>query len=475
MIAMRWAIRGVGLASTVILARLLSPDDFGVVAMAMVAVAILQSFSQSGVDLALLRAEAPQREHYDAAWTLEIIQGVLLSLALFVTAPLVSGQFDDPRVDEVIRMLALAAFVGGFQNIGVVNFRRELDFRSEFKFGVYKKLATFLVTVTAAFALRNYWALVVGQVAGRCVEVALSYRMSAFRPRLSLARVGEIWGFSRWLILSRFTMLLNRQFDRWVVGSIGGAAVMGNYFIAQDFSSSPSDEIVAPMSRAAFPVYSRLRSEPAALADALRRMLSSVTAVTFATGLGVAAVANDFVHVVLGAKWVGAIPLMPWLGLFAAVYGIVRTLDMFLIATGGERASSLLALGFALFLIPVLWFSGQQGSIVGIAATKAATAFGLVLLLGYVVTRLTAVTPGLLWAAVWPPMLAAMAMFGGVKVLQAEMPLQSHFVGLTRDATVGALLYAAVSGLIWFIRGRPSGIEQDLLTAVKRKFFGARH
>jgi lipopolysaccharide exporter len=295
------------------------------------------------------------------------------------------------------------------------------------------------------------------------------------RPRLSLARVGEIWGFSRWLILSRFTMLLNRQFDRWVVGSIGGAAVMGNYFIAQDLSSSPSDEIVAPMSRAAFPVYSRLRSEPAALADDLRRMLSSVTAVTFATGLGVAAVANDFVHVVLGDKWVGAIPLMPWLGLFAAVYGIVRTLDMFLIATGGERTSSLLALGFALVLIPVLWYAGQQGSVVGIAATKAAMAFGLVLVLGYVVTRLTAVTPSLLWAAVWPPTLAAMAMFGGVKVLQAGMTMQGHLAGLIRDATVGALLYASVSSLIWFMRGRPPGIEQDLLTAVKRKIFGARH
>jgi O-antigen/teichoic acid export membrane protein len=469
MIAMRWAIRGVGLASTIILARLLSPDDFGVVAMAMVAVAILQSFAQSGVDLALLRSEAPQRDHYDAAWTLEIIQGVLLAIALFVTAPMVSGQFDDPRVDDVIRVLALAAFVGGFQNIGVVNFRRELDFRSEFKFGVYKKFATFFVTVAAALIMRNYWALVVGQVAGRFAEVLLSYRMSAFRPRLSLVRVGEIWGFSRWLILSRFTMLLNRQFDRWVVGSIGGAAVMGNYFIAQDFSSSPSDEIVAPMSRAAFPVYSRLSSDPGALADALRRMLSSVTAITFATGLGIAAVASDFVHVVLGAKWVGAIPLMPWLGLFAAVYGVVRTLDMFLIATGSERASSLLALGFVIFLVPVLWYSGQQGSVVGIAATKAGTAFGLVLLLGFVVTRLTAVTPGLLWAAVWPPMLASVVMFAGVKALQTELPLSHHMLGLLRDSLVGACLYASTSVMIWLARGRPPGIEQDLLAAIRRK------
>jgi O-antigen/teichoic acid export membrane protein len=470
MIAMRWAIRGVGLLSTIILARLLAPDDFGVLAMAMVAVAILQSFTQSGVDLALLRAETPKREHYDAAWTLEIIQGVLLTIALFLAAPLVAGQFEDPRVTDVIRGLSLAAAVGGFQNIGVVDFRRNLDFRREFLFGVYKKFATFGVTVTAAVVLRDYWALVIGQVAGRCIEVLLSYRMSSFRPRLSLARVGEIWGFSQWLVLSRITMLVNRQFDRWVVGSIGGAATMGNYFVAQDFASSPSDEVVAPMSRAAFPVYSRLRSDPAGLADALRRMLASVTAITFATGLGIAAVATDFVHVVLGARWAGAIPMMPWLGLFAAVYGIVRTLDTFLIATGGERTSSLIALSFAVLLVPVLWYAGQVTSIEGIAATKALTAFALVGVLSAAVTRCAPVSLGTIWTAVWPPMLAALAMFVAVKLLQREWPLEAHLAGLIRDVLVGALVYSGASVLVWQLRGRPAGIEQDLIDVLRRRF-----
>jgi len=474
MIGMRWAIRGIGLLSTIILARLLSPDDFGVVAMAMVAVALLQSFSQSGVDLALLRAETPVREHYDAAWTMEVIQGALLATALFFAAPFVSVQFSDTRVDDAIRALALAAFVGGFQNIGVVNFRRELNFRREFEFGVYKKIATFGVTLTAAVVLRNFWALVVGQVAGRVVEVLLSYRMSAFRPRFSLARAGEIWGFSRWLVLSRVTMLLNRQFDRWVVGAVGGTAAMGNYFIAQDFASSPSDEIVVPMSRAAFPVYSRLRSDPAALADSLHHMLSSVTAIAFATGLGVAAVAGDFVHVVLGEKWLGAIPLMPWLGLFAALYGVVRTLDMFLLATGGERASSLLALAFALFLLPVLWYVGRHGTVVDVAAAKAVSAIMLVFALSYVVTRLSSVTLFLVWTAVWPPMLASLAMFVAVKILQTQVPIAGHVVGLFRDASAGAFVYAAASALTWLVRGRPAGVEQAVFDGIKRRFYRPR-
>jgi lipopolysaccharide exporter len=470
MVAMRWAIRGVGLLSTIILARLLTPDDFGVVAMAMVAVAILQSFAQSGVDLALLRAVEPQRDHYDTAWTLEILQGLLLAAALFVSAPLVAGQFEDRRVEDAVRVLAIAALVGGFQNIGTVDFRRNLDFRRDFQFGVYKKLATFVVTVTTAIALRNYWALVVGQVAGRCVEVLLSYRMSPYRPKFSLARIGEIWGFSRWLVLSRFTMLLSRQFDRWVVGAVAGTSAMGNYFIAQDFAASPTDEVVVPMSRAAFPIYSRLQADPAGLTDALQRMLGSVTAITFATGLGIAAVANDFVHVVLGDKWLGAIPLIPWLGLFAAVYGVVRTLDMFMMASGGARASSLIALGFAFILVPALWFAGQQSSVQGIAATKAAMAFLLLGVLGYAVTQMWQLKLGRLWVAVWPPALAASCMFVSVKLLQAAFPLQSHFLGLLRDSMTGAMVYLAVGIMLWGSRGRPDGIERDIIEMVRRRF-----
>lgn len=468
MVAMRWAIRSVGLVSTVVLARLLAPDDFGVVAMAMVAVAILQSFTQSGVDLALLRADEPTREHYDAAWTLEIIQGIALAVALFATAPLVAGQFEDPRVTEVIRALSVAGLIGGFQNIGVVNFRRTLDFRREFRFGVFKKLSSFVVTIAAALWLRNYWALVIGQVAGRLAEVVLSYVMSDYRPRLALARIREIWGFSRWLVLARFTMLVNRQFDRWVVGTIGGAGAMGNYFIAQDFASSPSDEVVAPMARAAFPVYSRLRADPAGLADALRRMLASVAAITFATGLGIAAVAEDFVYVVLGPKWSGAVPLMPWLGLFAAVYGVVRTLDTFLIATGRERLSSLVALAYAIAVVPVLWFAGQGGGVDAIAATKALTVFALVGILARVVASTPPLALGAVWSACWPSVFAATAMFLSVRGLQSFWDVGGHFPGLCRDVIVGAVVYIGVGLLTWVARGRPAGIEQDLIDTLGR-------
>jgi O-antigen/teichoic acid export membrane protein len=473
MIGMRWAIRGVGLVSTIILARLLTPEDFGVVAMAMVAVAILASFTQSGTDLALLRNTEATREHYDTAWTLEIIQSVLLAVVLFATAPLVGGHFEDPRVTEVIRILSLRALIGGFQNIGVVNFRRDLQFGKEFRFGVAKKIATFSITVGAALWLRSYWALVVGQVLGRVIEVGISYRMSDYRPRITLVRIGEIWGFSQWLVLARFARLVNKQFDRWVVGSIAGTAAMGYYYVASDFAASPSDEIVLPMSRASFPVYSRLQDEPRALSEALRNVLASMTAVSFVMGLGMAVVAEDFVRVVLGSKWLEAIPLMPWLGIFGALYGVAHTLDIFMLATGRERLTALMTAGNAILTVPVLLLAGQGGGIIGIAAAKAALALVFVLALATGVTRRPPVTLSTLGSALWPPLTAALTMAAAVKLLQAVAPVGSSVLGLLRDVTVGAIVYIAATLALWTLRGRPDGIERETLRRMRR-FFASR-
>lgn len=465
---MRWAIRGVGLVSTVILARLLSPDDFGVVAMAMVAVAILESFTSTGTDLALLRNTEATREHYDTAWTIEIIQAVVLAVVLFTTAPLVGGHFEDPRVTEVIRILSLRALIGGFQNIGVVNFRRELQFGTEFRFGIARKLATFLVTVTAAFWLRSYWALVIGQVLGRVVEVSISYWMSDYRPRLTLSRFRDIWGFSQWLVLARFARLVNRQFDRWVVGTIAGASAMGHYYVASDFAASPSDEVVLPMSRAAFPVYSRLQDDPEALRQAFHNVLASMTAISFVMGLGMAVVADDFVRVALGPKWLEAIPLMPWLGIFGALYGVAHTLDIFLLATGRERLTALMTTGNAVLTVPALLLGGHVSGIIGIAAAKALMAFAFVLALAIATTRRPPVTLRVLWSALWPTLTTSLTMVAAVKLLQAVSPIDSAVLGLLRDVGAGAIVYIAATAALWNLRGRPDGIEREVLRYATR-------
>jgi O-antigen/teichoic acid export membrane protein len=228
MIAARWAMRLIGLVSTMILARLLAPEDFGLIALALLAYGLLETLSYAGVDLALMRQGNDSREHYDTAWTIQVLQGVFIAVCLAVAAPFVAAYFDEPRAKAVIWWIALRAPIESLQNIGVVAFRKELDFAKEFRFTLISKLLGFVAVVGAALLLRNYWALVVGSIFAAVLNVWLSYRMHPYRPRWSLARFGEIWSFSQWLVISRVGSYLNRKCDEFVVGGHAGTAAMGS-------------------------------------------------------------------------------------------------------------------------------------------------------------------------------------------------------------------------------------------------------
>ena len=156
MVAMRMGIRGIGLVNTLVLARLLTPSDFGIVAMAMLLVSFIEVFAETGQQSALIRHPNPQRAHYDTAWTMSLLINSALCLIILAASKYSVLYFHDERIVPVIQFLAFRVFVGGFLNIGVVNFRRDLDFAREFRFGVFKKVLTLVATITMAFAWRDY-------------------------------------------------------------------------------------------------------------------------------------------------------------------------------------------------------------------------------------------------------------------------------------------------------------------------------
>src|SRR5689334_546854 len=134
MILLRWAIRLIGLVSTVILARLLTPTDFGIVSMAMFVVGMLEVLNQTGQRLAIIRLHDPSREDYDSAWTISLLVGVTIGLLILLIAPFTVVYFHEPRAILVMQCLSLRAVLDGFENIGIVDFRRDLRFDRFFWF-----------------------------------------------------------------------------------------------------------------------------------------------------------------------------------------------------------------------------------------------------------------------------------------------------------------------------------------------------
>ena len=419
MILQRLAVRGIGLVSTMILARLLIPADFGIVALATSLAALLDALFEFGFDLALIHRQTNDRKHYDSAWTLSVLRGVITALLLLAIAKPMATLYGDPRLMPVMMWLAVAALASGFQNVGIVEFRRELQFDFEFRLLVRSKIVAFLVTISLAWYLRDYRALVFGIIAGKLTMLALSYAMHPFRPWFSLAAGREFLHFSKWLCLDNIVTAIKTRSDTFIVGKIAGADSLGFYALAYEISNLTSTELVAPISRVLFPGFAKMAGDRQRLAWGFVESLAVIVFIAAPMAAGIALVSEHVVAIFLGAKWAPVVPLIQILTL----YGLLSL-------TSANGAALYLSLGRPdlivwrnlpgiAVLIPALVFgtwrfgtTGAAWALVLSAAVTSAVNFGLL-------HRQLQVSPRALLAGIWRPLVAAGGMAAVVSAVNA--------------------------------------------------------
>ena len=465
MILLRWAIRLTGLISTIILARLLVPSDFGIVAMAMFVVGLLELLSHSGQELAIIRHASPTRDDYDTAWTVSVLVGFVIGFSIFALAPLAQFYFHEPRVVPVIQWLALRSLLSGFENIGAVNFRRDLRFGRFFFYNVVPKLVSFAVTVILAFLWRNYWALVVGILTSQLAMTVCSFAMHDYRPRFSLAKVAEIWSFSSWTLVRSAGTYLNSQIDQILVGGLFGTAAMGRYAVAADVAASPSKEVNEPMVAVLYPVMSKALCDPQAMRALFLRSFSWSAIICISASVGVAMVAHDLITLILGGKWLDLEPLMGWLALEAGLLGLSAASYVAFDAIGKphlgaklqwSRVAALLAI---LLMVTAIW-----RSVIAIAVMRLLATALFVPALLFAVGREMNIKLGDYLAVLWRPAIAAGAMASVLWLSNSVVPAGTGRLAL--DIVVGAGVYVFASYICWWISRCPQGPERDLVAAI---------
>lgn len=469
MVAMRWSIKGIGLLSTLILARLLTPEDFGLVAKAMVLVVLIEALGDSGQRLAIIRMEAPTREHYDSAWTIQICLGCTAALLVFLLAPLAGPYFDSPHAVEIAQLLALRPLITSFENIGTLDFRRHLNFGAEFRYGVYTKLASFCVTMALVLYLRSFWALVFGIVANQVILVTVSYLMHPFRPRPSVKRVREIWSFSIWTLATSVMFQLQERLDHVLVAGAANATTMGHYSVGAELGRLAAAEVVLPASRAVYPVYVKAANDLPTLRILYLRVLATITFVLAATSAGLALVADDLVHVVLGDQWVESAPFLVFAALAAGVTAINQSVAPVLLAVNEPRKIAVQATIRLGAMLPLLLLGMHLGGVLGIVQ---ATLLADILLLPTYFHHLKRALSLSVWdllSPCWRSLLAAAAMAAALTWLPIDNSLPWPILQLAVQIAYGAVVFLAVSFLLWRLAGSPDGAESAILGAVTRK------
>ncbi len=472
-IGWRMATRTLGLASTLILVRLLLPGDFGLVALGTTFAQAIDALSMLGVQDAIIREKSPDRAMYDTGFTLNALRGALTALLLAASAVPIAQFFSEPRLAAILYALAAGMLLSGFENVGIVDFRRDFAFDREFRLLIVPRMLGIAGAIAFAVAFVSYWALVVGILTTRVSRVGMTYWMHPYRPRFGLGAWRAITGFSAWSWVISIADLLRERSDSLVIGRLFNATEVGVYAIGMEIASLPTTELVEPLGRACFSGFSAARHAGLSLADTYLRVISITALLTVPAGFGISLVAGPVIKLAFGARWVEAIPLVQILAI-GGVFTLFGTISSVLFSAQAMMsvnfriAVAALVLRFALLVALATRF-GLVGAAV---AASASIVFEQALYVVAILRRFGLRARDLLrhtWRCLLATaaMTAVMAGFGLGWATVDGSPLRLA-ANLSLACGVGAFVYAATLLALWTLAGRPRGAEADLLDALRR-------
>lgn len=478
--AARMGVRAIGLVSIVILARLLTPEDFGLVAVAMGMLGILEALTEFDFHQSIVRIPQPTREDYDTAWTLNAIRGVLASLLVLAVAVPFAHLMEDPRVLDILLVLAISPVLGGLQNPRFVDFEKDLSFRPTFVMMVAVKFSAFLVTMAVAFFWRSYWALILGTVASVAARVAISFCYRPQLPRFCLASTAQMLGFSVWMTGATVLKALQQRVDSMIVKKLLSTELAGFFYVAKELSFMLFTELSAPLRRVLYPALSSLQDRPETFRQGYLESVGAVCAVMFPAGVGLALVAPDAVPVLLGDQWDAAIVPMQILALMHSVLVIGSNGPVVVMALGNTRAIFLRNAAVVPVALVAVYFGAQHWGLAGAVAGYGAGAAVMQLIDVALVRR--AIGAG--WSAhlaasgrsLGAVAAMAAAVFGMRSGVLDPLGIEHPFLRLALSVLAGAVVYPTVHLALWRWQGFPSGIERrawDSLAPAVRRARGA--
>jgi O-antigen/teichoic acid export membrane protein len=455
--------------STIVLAQLLLPTDFGLVALAVSMLVVLDAFTELSLSQALIHTRDPTPGHYNTAWSLGLARGLLIGLGFAAAAPLIASAYGEPRLKEVMFALAISAVTGGLQNPKLVMFQKQLRFHQQAILGIASTLMNVIVSIVIAVIFRSYWALIAGLLAGQITNVILSYTMFPFRPSLSWKHFGELWRFSVWVSLGQIINTLNYRFDHLLVGTFLGRADLGLYHVGSRLAVLPGREIVRPLTGTLFPAFSLAADDPERLRRAYQRVQGLVTAIALPASIGFGLIADPLVRLALGEKWLGAIPVVQ---LVAAIYSIdtfgslVVPLGM---AKGETRQLFVRTLQKLAIRVPIIVAGLALGGFAGLLYGRMiAGAAGVVVDMA-TIDRLAGISLMEQFRSNMRAILSTIGMVLSVILLRISVTFPANseglLVGLFATIILAVFVYVATSWLLWRLAGRPKGPETEVIDA----------
>ena len=307
--------------------------------------------------------------------------------------------------------------IRSFENIGIVDFRKNLEFHREFNFLFSVRCISSLLTLVFAYLWRDYTALIAGNFVQAAVRVGLSYTMSAYRPSFSLASFGSLFHFSKWMMLQGAIEVLGGQASSLVIGRMANAAAVAHYSVASEIANLATSELIAPVRRALFPGFAKIGNDRGSLRRVFLNSFAVIVLVGLPVPVGIALIAPMVVAVFLGPQWMPAVALIQVL----AISGVLRTFGtsshLIYLAIGKPRITAVLSAVRLIVIVPALILGTSQAGTIGAAWAAVVVAMLLWVVDFAILLRILRFDPSELFATAWRPIVAATLMYIVVQAL----------------------------------------------------------
>ena len=471
----RMLVRVIGVISLIILAKILGPEDYGLVGKAVLIQSFLYLITELGLESALITNQKATKDHYSTAWTIHILRGAFLGVLLAALAYPTSLMMDDPRIENIVYCLALITFVESFYNIYVVDFRKNLTFSYDFYYSLYSKIGGFVTTLTVAYIWETYWALIAGSAANMLVRLVSSYLMTKGRPTLSLAQFSSLFNFSKWVMMNEIIKAVLFKIDGFLLSVYSTTANVGLYSISSEIAATPSTELAMPVARACTPSFAKLNHDLEAFAKFYVATLSVLLTITIPAATGVSILAEPIVLTMLDEKWVGAIPVIE----IFALYGLCHaSVPIYISAALALNRPDILTLRSAIsvvYTVIIVFFSLKYYGFMGLVWGSLFCSVISVIIAQAIMVKIKVLSLSSLASKIWRVILAATAMLTVLhfmKKIDFAALEGLMLIELLLYVFVGALTYSVTLTLLWIISGKPEGPEKSILGTLLKGRFG---
>lgn len=351
-----------------IIARLLSPTDFGVFGIALLSLALLELLTETGLNVVLIQSNNDLSRYLDSAWVVSIIRGVLITLVLIILSPLIAKFFNSPQSLPVLILISVAPLIRGFINPSEVIFQKELKFHYEFFFRIAIFAVDTLVSIFLVLITKSVMGLAYGMLSGILLELIISFVLIKPRPRLSFNRnyLTEIFHKGKWVTLYGVFNYAAQNSDDIAVGKILGVNPLGIYQVAYKISIFTLTEIADVVSKVFFPLYAKIADDKMRLRKAFLQSIAALSLTVIPISMLIFIFPKEIITIFLGAKWIGAVGILRVLTFYGMARSLVGYPSTLFLAVGHQKYVAYMtftrATTLIILVVPMIYFFGIMGA-----------------------------------------------------------------------------------------------------------------